>query len=365
VVDTDRAARRSRPAPAACAKSRAATLARALALAAAVLVLTPAAAEAHGPTAPVATSYLARLSHVPPGLDAKVVDGYVRLWLRVAARETVTVLDYRGAPYVRFTRAGVAVNTNSMMYYLNQTPVAQKPPAHLTRVTPPHWVAVGGEHSYEWHDGRLQALAVIALAPGQRYVGRWSIPLRVDGRLTAITGRLWHAARPSIAWFWPIVVVLACVLAAWRLRRHELDVLVAQLLGLASVIAIALADVARELHGRPSVTPFEYGELAVVLAFVAWAAYHIVFRYPGYFSYLMVAFVALWEGLELFPTLLDGYVLLPLPATLVRIAAVTCLSGGAALALLVFRLADWSDRSLSPWTRRDGEEALREVYGTD
>ena len=32
------------------------------------------------------------------------------------------MLDYRGVPYLRFTRSGVAVNENSEMYYLNQTP---------------------------------------------------------------------------------------------------------------------------------------------------------------------------------------------------------------------------------------------------
>jgi hypothetical protein len=38
----------------------------------------PAVAEAHGPVAPIATSYPARLSAVPAGLDAKVVDGDLR-----------------------------------------------------------------------------------------------------------------------------------------------------------------------------------------------------------------------------------------------------------------------------------------------
>ncbi len=42
----------------------------------------PSVAEAHGgSTAPVATNYLAKVNHVPTGLDAKVVDGDLRLWL--------------------------------------------------------------------------------------------------------------------------------------------------------------------------------------------------------------------------------------------------------------------------------------------
>ena len=39
----------------------------------------PAAAQAHGPTAPVATDYVAVVDHVPPGVDAKVVDGDLRM----------------------------------------------------------------------------------------------------------------------------------------------------------------------------------------------------------------------------------------------------------------------------------------------
>ncbi len=182
------------------------------------LVALPGQAAAHGPVAPVATSYLARIQQLPAGLQAKVVDGYVRMWLSVPATETVVVLDYRGAPYLRFSAPGVQVNENSSMYYLNQTPVAATPPAALNAHTPPDWHQVSGGHSYEWHDGRLQALASIALAPGTTYVGRWTIPLRLGGRRSAISGALYHANGPSIVWFWPIVVLLSCVLAAWRLR---------------------------------------------------------------------------------------------------------------------------------------------------
>ncbi|MGH3744994.1 MAG: hypothetical protein ACRDTP_09065, partial [Mycobacteriales bacterium] len=84
----------------------------------------PGTASAHGPVAPVATGYLAKVRAAPAGFDAKIVDGYVRMWLRVPARETTVVLDYRGAPYLRFSPAVVAVNRHSEMFYLNMTPVA-------------------------------------------------------------------------------------------------------------------------------------------------------------------------------------------------------------------------------------------------
>jgi hypothetical protein len=300
----------------------------------------PRVAEAHGPVAPVATSYLARLSNVPNGAHATIVDGYVRMWLQVAPTVTVEILDYRGAPYLRFAPSGVQVNRSSEMYYLNQTPFAQTPPAGLTPRTPPRWLAVSSGHDYEWHDGRLQALASVALTSARSYVGGWRIPLLINGRPAALSGTLWHADHPSIVWFWPIVVLLSCVLAAWRLRRPELDVRVARGLGATALIALGIAAIGRGLHGRPDLSVLQLAELAATLAFVAWGLRHLTLRRPGYFAYLMIAAFAIWEGLDLLPTLLNGFVLIALPAFLARSATVLCLATSAALLPLVFRLAD-------------------------
>jgi hypothetical protein len=305
-----------------------------------VLAATPTVALAHGPVAPVATSYLAKIDSVPAGLEAKIVDGYVRMWLRVPRGETVVVLDYRGAPYLRFTAVGVEVNENSEMYYLNQTPYAWTPPPGLRRTTPPRWQPSSSGQAYEWHDGRLQALASVALAPGRAYVGRWSVPILVDGRPTAISGGLWHAASPSLVWFWPVFVLLACVLAAWRVQSPELDRRVARVLGMAALVALSVACLARELHGRPGVSASQYVELVLVLAFAALQARRVISGRAGYFSYLVIGFVALWQGLELFTTLLDGYVLVTLPAAVVRTATAVCLGSAVGLGLFVFRLED-------------------------
>ena len=160
------------------------------------------------------------------------------------------ILDYRGAPYLRFSPEGVEVNHNSSMYYLNETPVAQTPPANLSPTAPPSWHRVTGGHAYEWHDGRLHALAAVALTPGVSFVGRWRIPLRVDGQLDSISGGLWHADNPTIVWFWAIVVLVACVLAAWRVRRPALDQLVARVLAVTALVAVTIAG-ARSAAARP------------------------------------------------------------------------------------------------------------------
>jgi hypothetical protein len=303
----------------------------------------PAAASAHGPVAPIASSYLARVSEAPAGLDAKVIDGDQRMWLSVPRGKTVVVLDYRGAPYLRFSSAGVDVNRNSAIYYLNQTPVAEVPPTNLTRTTPPSWHRASGADVYGWHDGRLHALSTVARSPGAEYVGRWTIPVIVDGRRSAIGGGLWHAEDPSIVWFWPIVVLLACVLAAWRLRRPELDALVARALAFVALAGVAVGGVARQLHGHPTVSPFQLIVLVLILAFVAWALARLLLRRPGYFFFLVVSVAALWQGIELVPTLRDGFVLAAVPPFVARVTAVLCLATAVSLLLLVFRMSQRRD----------------------
>lgn len=318
--------------------------------------LFPATAAAHGPVAPLASDFQARIAAAPAALDAKVVDGDQRMWLRVPAALTVVVLDYRGAPYLRFSPTGVEVNENSEMYYLNQTPVAETPPPGLSRTTPAHWHRVSGGHTYGWHDGRLHALATVALAPGASYVGRWTVPLRIGGAAAAISGTLWHAGAPSIVWLWPIAVLLLCLLAARRLRRAELDVRMARALSLVVLVAIAVASCGRQLHGRPAVSAFGVVELAVILGLVAWGLERVLRRRAGFLTYFVIAFVAIWEGITLLPALFDGFVLMAIPAFVARTAAVLCLGGGGGLVLLAFRLAELPERLAS--RRSDSEDVL-------
>ncbi len=323
--------------------------------------LLAAPAGAHGPVAPIASSYRARVSSAPAGIKAKVVDGDQRMWLQVRRGLTVIVLDYRGAPYLRFSAAGVAVNKNSAMYYLNQTPVALTPPANLGPATAPHWEPVSDGSTYSWHDGRLHALASVAIAPGAAFVGTWRVPLLADGRATAISGGLWHAGNPSIVWFWPIVVLLACVLAGWRIRRPGLDRRLAQGLGVVALIALSAAVLGRDLHGRPTVSVFQLIELAAVLAFAVWALHRLLFARHGYFTYFMIAIVALWQGAELIPTLLQGFVLAAGPAFVARAAAVLCLGTGLALLLMVFRLADQRHVAAPGERELDAEDSTWEL----
>ncbi len=319
-----------------------------------VLLVLPASASAHGPVDPPASKYLARVSQLPAGLEAKVVDGDQRMWLRSDLGRTVIVLDYRGAPYVRFSPAGVAVNENSSMYYLNQVP-AQIPPTNLGPGTRPHWDQVSGGDSYGWHDGRLHALATTVLTPGSRYAGTWRIPLRIDDAATAISGGLYYAPDPSIVWFWPILVALACVLAALRLRRRELDERVALALAVVALVAFAVVGAGQQLHGRPSVSVGQGIVLALVLAFTAWGLLAMARRRHGWFTFFIVAAAALWEGASTVAVLFDGFVLLALPAVVARVAVVACLSAGVGLLPVVFAMAERPERLRSGGRRGSGE----------
>jgi hypothetical protein len=348
------------------AQSMAGTRGRRLAIATlatlSAIGVAPAAAQAHGPIAPIASDYLAKPGPVPVGLEAKTVDGDQRMWLRVAPAETVVVLDYRGAPYLRFSRSGVDVNHNSEMYYLNQSPVAQTPPASLTAAAPPRWQGVSGGHEYGWHDGRLHALATVALSPGAAFVGRWSIPVLIDGRTSSIAGALWHADTPWIVWFWPALVLLACVLAAWRVRNAQLDAHLARVLALVALAAIAAGAASRHLHGRPTVGAFAVVELAAIVALVAWGLRRVLLGRAGCFTHFAIAFAAIAEGLELVPVLLHGFVLVAVPAFAARSLAVLCLGTGIALLPLAFRMAAQADAASPPASPSD-LEAEQEVDG--
>jgi hypothetical protein len=310
-----------------------------IAATAAALACWPASALAHGPVAPVASSYQARIAHVPAGLAAKVVDADQRLWLRTSGRSTVIVLDYRGAPYLRFSRAGVAVNERSEMYFLNANPV-EAVPTGLTRRTRPAWSRVSSAPQYVWHDGRLQALAAVAVAPGTVDVGTWRIPLEVAGRPATIAGQLDHAPDPSPVWFWPALVIIACALAAWRVRRTSVDVRVGRLLALAALVAVTVVGIGRGTYGRPAVSVFQLVELSLLLAFVAAVLWRLVSGRFGFLTLLVVSVVALYEDLVAFPVLLHGYVLMSVPPALARAAVTVCIGATAALLPVAIRIGD-------------------------
>jgi len=330
--------------------ARAAAVLASIALAAGAL---PGRASAHaGLTPPAATSFVARISSVPAGLEARVVDGDQRLWLRAAPNLTAYVLGFEGEAYLRFSPGGVAVNVHSPAYYVNR-PRPLAVPAGLGPATVPLWKQVSRGHVYEWHDGRLHSLAAAARTPGSSYVGRWTIPVLADGRMTSIAGGLWHTNDPSLVWFWPVLVVLACLAAVLRLREPRLDAAAAAVLAAAGLGAATLGRLGRELYGRPTVSTEQLVLVALTCAVAA--ALALLYLRPGWRAVAgaVIAALALYQGLALAGTLLHGFVLSVLPAWLERVAAATSLAAGAGLLVVVivgtaFRGGEARDEEATP-----------------
>ena len=314
---------------------RAARAAVVLALLAAAAGAVPGRASAHaGLTAPAATSFAARIGSVPAGLEARVVDGDQRLWVRASPRVTAYVLGFEGEAYLRFSPAGVAVNVHSPAYYLNRARPL-RPPASLGPGTVPLWKPVSRGHTYEWHEDRLHSLAATARTPGSSYVGRWTIPVLAGGGMTSITGGLWHADPPSLVWFWPIVVLLACLAAALRLRDPRVDATAAAVLAAATLGAATLGRLGRELYGRPTVSTEQLVLVALTCAVAA--ALALLYLRPAWraLAGTVIASLGIYQGLALVGTLLHGFVLSVLPAWLERAAAVTSLAAGIGLLVVV------------------------------
>jgi len=99
-----------------------------------------------------------------------------------------------------------------------------------------------------------------------------------------------------------------------------------------------------DLHGRPGISGFGALTFVAVLALVAWGLRRVIVGQPGWFSFFAISAVAIWEGVQLIPTLRDGFVLAAVPPLVARTACVVCLGCGLGLLLLVFRLAERRER---------------------
>jgi len=295
----------------------------------------PGHASAHtGVTAPAATSYFARALSAPPGLEAKAVDGDQRLWLRVPSRLTVIVIGLRGEPYLRFSSLGIDVNSSSATYFLNRVRPAPVPSV-LSPHTPPTWRLLSSAHSTSWHEDRLHALALAAHPPGARALGHWVVPLLVDGKAASIGGTLVEAPRPSLLWFWPLVLLIACVPALLRLRDAGFEVAAGWALAALALGAATAGRLGRELYGRPTVSVGQVALAALTLAVAAGLAALWLRRDWRVVAGVVIGVVALYQGLALVGTLRNAYVLAVLPAAVERTAASVSLAAGIGLLVVI------------------------------
>jgi hypothetical protein len=309
----------------------------ALALAAALVAaaLLPATASAHvGRTAPAATNYLARITSLPHGLEARIIDGDGGIWLRVAPSLTVVVTGLRSEPYLRFSPAGVAVNIRSATWFLNRVrPLVV--PNGITSTTPPRWKPLTSRHWWTWHESRLHTLALAAHPAGNAFLGHWVVPLTVDGRRTEIRGGLWQRGPASLLWFWPLLLAAALIPALVTLREARLEGPVGAVLAGLTLVAATTARLGRELYGRPTVSTWQLVLVAsTCLVAVALAALYAKRDWRSVGA-VAIGVVGAYQGLVLISTLRDGWVLAVVPPWLERSATAVSLAAGASLLVTV------------------------------
>ncbi len=265
---------------------------------------------------------------IPAGLEAKVVDGDLRMWLQVRAerdggrprlpRRPVPALLARG-------RAGQP----ELVDVLPQPGPGRAVPTDLTAADAAELAPVSGGHDYEWHDGRLHALATIALAPG----GHVRRPLDGPGprRRRACRDRRRALATPTTrrssgsgrSWSRSPACWRDCACAA-----AELD------LRIARGLAISGAD--RDRRSPPPACSCTAGRrlrrpavvLAVMLAFVGWGVSGAWCAAATDGSVLPDRPRGAVGGASLIGMLLHGFVLIALPRVRDRAPGGRGLSGG-------------------------------------
>lgn len=133
------------------------------------------------------------------GPDGEQIEVHVRGTARVV------VEGYQGEPYLRIDRRGSFENTKSPAVASNRTRIPGSAPRGGGDTV--RWVRLSADPQVRWHDHRAHWMGGstplrVERAPGRSHVIRqWRIPVTIDGRSAAITGRLiWDP--PPTAWHW-------------------------------------------------------------------------------------------------------------------------------------------------------------------
>ena len=172
------------------------------------LVLTlgwPCPAQAHGGGAP-ARPVVRSVEPATAGIAAAAVFvGDWRIELTSTSRETVTVLDPTGRPFLRFTPSGVEADYGARAWHEGN--VSSVPgrvvSSHVTPDSPPEWRRVTATPTWSWFDARIRPEREL-LSPQliQANVATrlrdFEIPVRVGEQPGRITGYLEYEPRIGV-----------------------------------------------------------------------------------------------------------------------------------------------------------------------
>jgi hypothetical protein len=308
----------------------------------AALVL-PNTALAHaGKSAPIATNFEAHISGINPAsdaVDAKVIDGDGSLWLRVRDGTTVVIPGAGGEPLLRFDREGVFVNLRSLTAQsdrIDQYDVRPDPNWQAR----PLWHRLSSGHAFLWHEHRLHALEPLARGHSTRSVlGRWSVPLLIDGQRHSLEGVLVYRP-PGSAWPWILLILALAAVSAFTLtltpatgRRVALGS------ALTATLLVWAVRIGRELYGRPSLAITGYFEIMLTSLVGIALLYGLLHsdRSVRTFTALLVGFGCLYQSLTTFAVLTHAVALTVLPTLFVRISVAAILGLGAGTLAIAIR----------------------------
>ena len=309
-------------------------------LVAGALVAPATPAFAHAGDAPVATTYRTAVTGVSTpekGLSVRAVEGGARLELANDTGHPIEILGYSGEPYLDVRPDGTYQNLNSPATYLNRTLAGDNPvPASADPTAVPSWRRVSTATTVRWHDRRTHWLSAGAPPGDLSRVHRlrdWSVPLREQARVFAITGTLDWVPAPRVTFWWLGAGLLGLAALGLALRWPGLVRPLALIAG-AAPLAYAVSRAAD--GGSPPLVLFPVGLLALAA----------VWRHPPFFLALTGLVVFVFGGV----TLGFGGAVLPTagPAWLAR--CFVLLSAGLGLGLAAVGVFRLRARAASPAT---------------
>jgi hypothetical protein len=320
-------------------------------------LMLPSAAFAHGKSAPTATNFEARIDRIAPptnAAEARAVDGDRALWLRARPDATVLIPGAAGEPLLRFDRAGVFVNLRSLTAQsdrIDRLDLRPDPNPHAR----PLWHRLTSRHAYLWHEHRLHALEPLAADHRSTAVlGRWSVPLQIDGHRHALKGVLvYHRPRPLWPW-----ILLAAALAVASAGTLAVSVAVARQVAVAGALAGTLlvwtVRIGRELYGRPSVGVGGYIEIGLTSLVGLALLYGLLHRQQGVrlFTAFLAGFGCLYQGLTMQAVLTHAVALTVLPTLLARVAVAVILGLGGGVLAITLREQFGGGESEEPFEQR-------------
>lgn len=294
-------------------------------VAVATALVLPGAAAAHGRGATIALDYRLRLdpeSTSLPGVHVRVLDGDRALEARVDDGVVLLVRGILREPLIRFDAGGVWVNAES--------PTATGD--GLVEEGGSGWVRVSEESTLSWHDHRLAPPP--ASKPGP--VGRFSIPIAVDGTPGAIGGTFVRVSRPPL-WPW-LLGAIALVAAIWaaarrRERRGAMTVGLGVTAGLAALAAVTTFAVRAAPTGGVAWLQLVSG---VVVAAVLGGLLLYLRGIRRVHAAGVVGAIAAAVSISSLPVFWHGVVVSAMPADAARLACAVALVCGAAAAVLSF-----------------------------